>query len=662
MTPLKGKKIPLGTSIRKAGVNFAIFSQAPRLSLLLFYPEAKEPFSTISLDPIRNRTGGIWHIFIPDLSPPFEYLYKVIYPNEVAYVHDPYAKGLSSASSWGTTENYAPRGRCFDIPPFDWQEVKKPKPPLNDLIIYECHLRGFTEDPSSQVPEKGSFLGMISKIPHLLSLGVNAVELLPIFEFNECENIQKKGIYNFWGYSTVNFFCPMQRYAYDKKWEAPILEFKTLIRELHKNGIAVILDVVYNHTAENGSDGTTISFKGLAKNTYYSFDKKGDYFNFSGTGNTLNCNNPVTAKFIVDSLIYWADEMQVDGFRFDLASIFTRGPDGLVMDNPPLLELIRKAPLLQESLLIAEAWDAVGLYQVGSFPGEKRWSEWNGKYRDTVRKFIKGTDGQLPSFMQALCGSQDLYFKNSPLQSINFITAHDGYTLRDLVSYQEKHNEANKEQNKDGMNDNESWNCGIEGETEDKTISLLRNQQMKNFQMALLLSLGIPMIFMGDEYGHTKQGNNNTYCLDNKLNWFLWDELEKNQELFRFMKNLIQFRKEKSSLFCKSSFLTEKDITWLNTDLGPENRIISYILKDPLEGKDCLIIFNADYQPVNFSLPSHSVWVRVADTALSSPLDFIEEKDKRPRLIETYLIAPRSAIIAEALIMPHCNAAPKSNT
>ncbi len=649
MAPLLGKKTPLGTCVKNDGVNFAIFSQAPEISLLLFYSEAQDPFLTVPLDPICNKTGGIWHVFIPNLSPPFEYLYKVTYPNETAYVHDPYAKGLSSALKWGIQEKYEPRGRCFISPTFDWQGVKKPNIPLEDLVIYEMHIRGFTQDDSSLVPEKGTFLGMIHKIPHLLSLGINAVELLPVFEFNECENIGKKGIYNFWGYSTVNFFCPMQRYAHSQNWEASIQEFKTLVRELHKNGIAVILDVVYNHTAENGSDGTTISYKGLAKHTYYSFDEEGEYFNFSGTGNTFNCNNPVTSKLIVDSLSYWASEMQIDGFRFDLASIFTRGPDGKVMEKPPLLELIQEAPLLQNSLLIAEAWDAGGLYQVGSFPGEKRWSEWNGQYRDTVRKFIKGTDGQVPSFMQALCGSQELYFKNSPLQSINFITAHDGYTLNDLVSYQQKHNEANKENNKDGANDNESWNCGVEGDTEDKAILLLRMQQIKNFQMALLLSLGIPMIFMGDEYGHTKHGNNNTYCLDNQLNWFLWDELEKNKELFRFMKNLIQFRKEKSSFFCKSSFLIEKDIEWLSPNLEEESRFISYIAKDLKEGKDCLIAFNADFHPITISLPTHAVWVRVADTALSSPWDFIEEKDKRPLAIESYLIAPRSAIILEAI-------------
>lgn len=649
MRYLKGKKTPLGTCIKNGGVNFAVFSQAPKLSLILFYPGALEPFVTIPLNPIRNKTGGVWHIFIPNLAPPFEYLYQVTYPDKTIYVHDPYAKGLTSSSKWGLTEKYEPRGRCFNIPHFDWQGVEKPKTPLKDLIIYEMHVRGFTEDPSSDVIEKGTFLGMISKIPHLLSLGINAVELLPIFEFNECENMQTKGLYNFWGYSTVNFFCPMQRYSYSKEWEAPIQECKTLIRELHRNGISVILDVVYNHTAENGEEGPTLSFKGLAKNTYYSFDANGKYFNFTGTGNTVNCNNPVTKKLIVDSLSYWADEMQVDGFRFDLASIFTRTRDGSVTQNPPLLKLIEKTPVLKDSILIAEAWDAAGLYQVGSFPGGTNWSEWNGKYRDTVRKFIKETDGQVTSFMQALCGSQHLYAESSPLKSINFITAHDGYTLHDLVSYQDKHNALNKENNQDGANDNESWNCGVEGKTKNKSILFLRNQQMKNFQMALLLSLGVPMIFMGDEYGHTKNGNNNTYCLDQKINWFLWDELEHKQDIFRFMRNIILFRKERSHLFCKDSFLSDKDIEWLFADFRPESHFIGYILKDPIKGKDCLVAFNADHKPFNFSLPSHTSWARIVDTALSSPLDFIEDKDKRPLIKDTYLIAPRSAIIAEAI-------------
>ncbi|MBS0627015.1 MAG: glycogen-debranching protein, partial [Verrucomicrobia bacterium] len=387
----------------------------------------------------------------------------------------------------------------------------------------------------------------------------------------------------------------------------------------------------------------------LAKDTYYIFDEKGEYCNFSGTGNTFNCNNPTVSQFIIDSLSYWTDEMQVDGFRFDLGSIFTRGPDGLVMKEPPLLELMRKAPALQNTLFIAEAWDAAGLYQVGSFPGEKRWSEWNGKYRDTVRRFIKGTDGEIASFMQAICGSQELYFENTPLQSINFITCHDGFSLHDLVSYQEKHNEMNKENNKDGMNDNQNWNCGTEGSTIDKEILLLRNRQMKNFQMVLLLSVGVPMMLMGDEYGHTKQGNNNTYCQDNNLNYFLWDELENKKDLFQFVKKLISFRKEKKDLFCRDSFLSEKDVTWINVDWAPSNHFLSFILKDHKQGKDCLIAFNAHHLPIEFQLPSYTKWSRVADTALSSPLDFIEEIDKRPKLKDTYLIGPRSAIIAEAI-------------
>lgn len=645
----EGSPSPLGATISLEGINFAIFSTSPSISLLLFYPGAKEPFCTIALDITKNQTDGVWHIFVPELTPPFEYLYQVIFQGKKVLVHDPYSKGLSSSHIFGNNEIYEPRSRCFSLPDFDWQNVQKPKTPFKDWIIYEMHLRGFTQDPSSQVIKKGSFLGMIEKIPHLLSLGVNAVEFLPIFEFNECEFKPKRQLLNFWGYSTVNFFCPMQRYAFGDRWEDPIIECKTLIRELHRHGIAVILDVVYNHTAEGGIKGPTYSFKGLSKESYYCLDSKGDYLDYSGTGNTFNTNNPIAKQLILDSLIYWTEEMQVDGFRFDLASIFCRGPQGELLKNSPILEEIRKSPSLQESTLIAEAWDAAGLYQVGSFPGGKRWSEWNGRYRDTMRRFIKGTDWQVAPFMQALCGSQDLYSKNSPLKSINFVTAHDGYTLHDLVSFQNKHNEDNRENNLDGANNNESWNCGVEGKSEDPSILLLRNKQMKNFYLALFVSLGVPMFLMGDEYGHTKEGNNNTYCHDTPLNWFDWDALVKNKELFHFVQTLIEYRKERSSLFCKENFLTEKDIDWIDADWKGSGRFVSYVLIDPIENKDCLIAFNASHEPISFTVPSHRAWKRIVDTALSYPWDCLKNQEKRPTLPTTYLIAPWSALLAEAV-------------
>jgi len=649
MKPLPGTATPLGTAISDKGVNFAVFSESEGLSLLIFHTGATKPFLTFTLDPAVNKTERIWHVFIPDLDPPFEYGYKAIYKDTTFEVHDPYAKGLSSSTTWGSEEHYNPKGRCFIPSPFDWEGIEKPKTPFKDWVIYEMHVRGFTKDASCEVLEKGTFLGMIHKIPHLVSLGVNAVELLPIFEFNERESKKHTQMENFWGYSTVNFFCPMQRYAFGENPEDPSSELKTLVKELHRNGIAVILDVVYNHTAEGDNDGPVLSFKGLGRSSYYLIDSGGNYLNFTGTGNTVNANHPITKQLIVDSLSYFAEEMQIDGFRFDLASILTRGENGEVLADPPVLEEIDKAPALKDTVLIAEAWDAAGLYQVGSFPG-KRWAEWNGRYRDIVRKFIKGTDGQVQDFMQALCGSDQLYRGNSPLKSVNFITAHDGFTLYDLVSYQKKHNEANKENNQDGANDNESWNCGTEGETSDKTINFLRMRQMKNFQTALFLSLGIPMILSGDEYAHTKNGNNNTYCQDNTLNYFLWDKLEEQRELLSFTKNLILFRKEKSDLFCRDSFLSEKDIEWLQIDFSPSSRFVGYILKDKQKGKHCLIAFNASESIRNFTIPNSSSWSRVVDTALSYPTDFITDPEKRPRLLDTYLMGPRSAIIAEAIL------------
>jgi glycogen debranching enzyme GlgX len=644
----KGTPSPLGVTPTQNGINFAIFSTSSSVSLLLFYPEAEDPFAVFNLDPSLHKTDDVWHIFIPNIAPPFEYVYEVLYQNNKVHVHDPYTKALSSSNVWGSSSSYNPKGRFFIPTTFDWQNTQKPTTPLKDWIIYEMHLRGFTQDSSSKVDKKGTFLGMIEKIPHLVSLGVNAVELLPVFEFNETE-FKKKGLVNFWGYSTVNFFCPMQRYSTGNQFEDPILECKTLIRELHKNGIMVILDVVYNHTAEGGEDGPILSFKGLSQETYYCQNKEGKFADYTGTGNTFNCNHPIVKQLILDSLTYWVEEMHIDAFRFDLASIFCRSSSGDVLKNPPILDEIRKSQKLQNTLFIAEAWDAAGLYQVGSFPGGKRWSEWNGRYRDTVRKFIKGTDWQVAPFMQALCGSQDLYSRQSPLKSINFITVHDGYTLKDLVSYQNKHNEANKENNADGANDNESWNCGAEGISEDKSILFLRSRQMKNFYLALLVSLGVPMLFMGDEYGHTKNGNNNTYCHDNPINWFLWDELGRNQELFHFVQTLIAYRKERKDLFCKANFLSEKDIHWIDAEWRGPGRFVSYILLDPITKKDCLIAFNASHLPISFSIPKERSWCRIIDTALSYPWDCIKEPEKRPKLPTTYLIAPRSALLAEAI-------------
>jgi isoamylase len=652
-----GSPTPLGTLPDSCGVNFAVASSAKSLTLHLFPIGNKTPFLLVPLNPETNRTNEIWHVFVKGLLPPFEYMWET---EEGQLLLDPYAKVLSSKTVWGKKTKYAPKGRCTAPSSFNWERTKKPKTPFKDLIIYEMHVRGFTQDASSQVTRKGTFLGLIDKIPHLVSLGVNAVELLPVFEFNENENPKKdpitgKPLCNFWGYSTVSFFSLMKRYATDEAPGSSITEFKTLVRELHRNKIAVILDVVYNHTAEGGDEGPNYSFKGLHKEAYYILGENGEHTNFSGTGNTVNCNHKITTKLIVDSLSYFAKEMQVDGFRFDLASILTRDEKGNVLENPPLLEAIEKAPALQKTHLIAEAWDAAGLYQVGSFPGGTLWAEWNGKYRDVVREFLKGSDGLAGAFADALSGSSSLYGSHTPYRSVNFVTAHDGYSLKDLVSYQEKHNEANGENNQDGDNNSLSWNCGAEGNTDDLAVIQLRKKQLKNFLMTLMLSIGTPMIFMGDEYAHTKRGNNNAYCQDNDLSWFLWESLEKEKEHFQFLQRLIQFRKDKKHIFCRKHFLTDKDVHWhgiepLKPNWDHSSRLVVYTLKDP-KHKDCLIAFNASHDPVTITIPPaprKAKWLRIIDSSLDAPNDFIIKKEERPPVFKTYLLNPHSALLAEA--------------
>ncbi len=662
----QGVPTPLGSCIHGSHVNFALYSaQATRVQLALFTPASPFPFLEIELDPNKNKTGSVWHIAIENLPSELEYGYKIEGTGKGVLL-DPYARAVHTPHHWGgltaREEDYLPRARATYHHKFDWEGVEKPHIPLEDLLIYEMHVRGFTEHPSSKVKHRGSFLGMIEKIPYLKKLGVNAVELLPIFEFNECENHLKdpqtgKHLHNYWGYSTVNFFSPMNRFASSSHWDAALEEWKMLVKELHKNHIEVILDVVYNHTAEGNETGPVLSFKGIDNATYYMLTKEGQYQNFSGTGNTFNCNHPVVAELILESLRYWATEMQVDGFRFDLASILTRAPDGTPLSNPPLIEAINKDPLLAKTKLIAEAWDAHGLYQVGSFPGGNKWSEWNGKYRDVVRRFIKGTDGQVGAFAQALCGSQDLYAKEgSPLFSINFITAHDGYSLRDLVSYQDKHNGANGENNQDGANQNDSWNCGAEGKTESHTILLLRERQIKNFHAANMVSLGVPMILMGDEYTHTRHGNNNPYCQDNELNWFLWEELDKHHREWRFFSELIHFRKRHKELFCKKNFLTKEDIDWhgivpFAPDWGGSSRFIAYTLHNN-KTPALYVAFNAHFEPAKITLPplpQHKHWFKVVDTALVSPHDIEESPQEHPPLKFVYTMESYSCLIATAL-------------
>ena len=672
----RGNPEPLGVSRLGNGANFALFSQhASNVTLCLFSPDSKHPFAEIPLNPEINKTGYIWHIQLKDIPcDHFEYGYKITGSNQdprdlydpKRLVSDPYARSLNTSHQWGhkefNEEPFVPRGKVILDAPFDWQGIQPPRIAIEDLVIYEMHVRAFTQHPSSKSKTPGTFLGIIEKIPYLKSLGINAIELMPIFEFDECENTHinpktNQRLKNVWGYSTINFFTPMNRYSSSIGWTAALDDFRTLVREMHKNGIEVFLDVVYNHTAEGNQKGPYFSFCGIDNRVYYMLHPDGHYLDYSGTGNTFNANHPVVTGFIIDSLRYWVEEMRIDGFRFDLASCLTRDENGVPLQHPPVIKAMTQDPVLAGVKMIAEAWDAGGLYQVGSFPGEGRWFEWNGKFRDTVRKFIKGTEDQTGEFAKVMSGSEFLYGHNRrPYHSINFITAHDGFTLHDLVSYQDKHNEQNGEGNRDGANDNESWNCGVEGATTNHKVLLLREKQMRNFHAALMLALGTPMILMGDEYGHTRNGNNNTYCQDNALNWFLWDELSKNEGFARFHRLMIQFR-NLNPLLTRKEFLGSNDIDWhghlpLKANWSVDNRFLAWTLKDNVKSESLYIAFNAHFQPANVQLPPSpkgKKWFRVLDTSLSSPNDFCEKPQDNPPLKFTYTMPDYSAFVAKAL-------------
>lgn len=654
----RGIPFPLGNTKNADGFNFAIVCRhVQSLTLCLFSNENRtKPQYEITLDPQQHKTGDVWHISIQQLPPDFLYMYRV--DEETTYLLDPYAKEVRSTNCWGANgENYFPLGGLQIGESFNWEEDRPLKIPIEDLIIYEMHTRGFTIHKSSDVSHPGTFLGIIEQIPYLLDLGINAIELLPVFEFNEteiqkCSVKTKKELFNYWGYSTVNFFAPMQRYASSDTPGAAISEFKAMVKALHQNGIEVILDIVFNHTAEGNHEGPSYSFKGLDEDIYYMKDVSGNYLNFSGCGNTFNCNHPIVRELILSSLRYWVSEMHVDGFRFDLTSILGRGTKGEPLENPPLLEAISEDPLLSETKLIAEPWDAGGLYQVGSFYRRSgRWSEWNGRYRDILRRFIKGTERK-GAFVTNICGSEDLYHQFSPCRSINFVIAHDGFSLADLVSYNQKHNLANSENNQDGSNQNDSWNCGAEGGTHNKKILHLRARQMRNFHLALMISRGVPMIMMGDEYAHTKNGNNNPWCHDNELNWFLWDELKKNHNFYRFYKNMIRFRKQHPMLR-RNKFFTSSEIDWHGYELSKplwdkEEHFIAFTLKDPTNGHDLYLAFNAGSKSATIELPKkkeNRSWHWIVNTANLSPYDFFEEESAPLVTKPSYTMVPYSALM-----------------
>ena len=555
----RGHALPFGATIERGGINFSIYARhATSVVLVFFLPGEEDEIAAFTLDTKTNRTGHVWHTFVAGLNPGIEYAYRIDGPQTPPHRYDakqiladPYAASLNGRSTWaGQTDCKTPFRRAILVShDYDWEFDQPINRPLADSVIYELHVRSFTQDGSSTVKHPGTFRGLIEKIPYLLELGITAVELLPITEFDELDNERINpetgaSLRNLWGYHPLSFFAIKSSYSTSQQLGGEINEFKDMVKAFHKAGIEVILDVVYNHSGEGDHRGPAYSLKGIDNSTYYMLANDHSYMNFSGCGNTINCNQPYVRHFIMDSLRYWVMEMHVDGFRFDLASILGRDQQGRVLDSPPLLEQIAGDPVLASTKLIAEAWDAAGLYQVGSFPNWGRWAEWNGHFRDDVRRFVKSEPGMVGRLASRLSGSSDLYqFGRDPYHGVNFITSHDGFTLHDLVSYNDKNNRANGEGNGDGDNNNLSWNCGAEGETDNPIINQLRERQTLNLVTLLLMSRGVPMILAGDEIGRTQQGNNNSYCQDNNISWVDWNGLSKNKGLFRFFRLLIAFRK-----------------------------------------------------------------------------------------------------------------------
>ena len=647
LTLYPGTDKPLGFSTNGKQANFAVYSTHASKAYLGIRSSGK------TLEFPMERTGDSWHAALEGITEEMEYAFRLEGPQSPAHLFnpddwlaDPLSKYPVTSLNWGEGAN-TPWSLCKAPPPFDWQNIGHPFLQLGDLVIYEMHVRGFTRHASSRSSHPGSYLGIIEKIPHFLQLGVNAVELMPIFEFDETRcNPKTATRVNYWGYDPLLYFAPMRRFA---AGDDAISEFKTLVRELHRNGIEVILDVVYNHTGEAGDKDYRFSFRGLDNAVYYMVDDQGNYRDFTGCKNTVNTNHPAVQELILESLRFWAEEMKVDGFRFDLASILTRDLDGRVMKTPPLLRKIAADPILSKRKLIAESWDAAGLYQLGHFPDLGPWSEWNGKFRDRTRNFLKGTDNFAGKFADVLCGSEFLYKKHSPLCSVNFVTAHDGFSLRDLVSYNQKRNMANGQNNEDGSNQNMSWNCGYEGPTDDPQVGELRERQMRNFLLVLFLSQGIPMLLMGDEYGHTRNGNNNPFVQDNEINWFLWDELKKQQRIFNFTAGLIAFRKAHPQ-FRQNRFLTDQDIEWhgsqpLHADWSPSNRIVACTLKGTPEA---YLAFNTASRPNTLSLPSGS-WKEVVRTDKSWSEHHLTNPAQGSPLSPTIELASYSAILAVKL-------------
>lgn len=621
-----------GACVASNGVSFTINSHgATRCTLLLFKPQAPKPYARIPF-PDSYRIGDTYSMLVYDIKPDeFEYAFSFDGPyepakgllfNEENVLLDPYSRAVTGQRKWGEKpeggKDFEYRARVVKSS-FDWGNIKQLEQPFEDLVIYETHVRGYTKDKSSGVSAPGTFAGLKEKIPYLKDLGINAVELMPIFEFDEMESarvVDGVQLYNYWGYNTVSFFAPNTSYAFNEEHNHEGDELKSLIKALKENGIEVILDVVFNHTAEGNEMGPCFSFKGIDNNVYYMLTPDAHYYNFSGCGNVMNCNHPVVRSFIIDCLRHWAIEYRVDGFRFDLASILGRDQNGAPMANPPILESLAFDPVLGKMKLIAEAWDAGGLYQVGSFPSWNRWAEWNGRYRDDMRSFLKGDDGMAGNAIARITGSRDLYSPESRghKASVNFMTCHDGFTLYDLYSYNEKHNEKNGWNNTDGDNNGHSWNCGAEGETDDPNVNGLRRRLIKNAFAALLCSRGPAMFFAGDEFCNTQFGNNNAYCQDNIISWLDWSRLEEFKEIHDFVRHMIQFRKEHPILrkmtkpsSCQFPEISVHNGTPFNASTDYKTKLIGimYAGRNEEDTEDDIVFYcmNAYWEPLVTQLP-----------------------------------------------------------
>jgi isoamylase len=675
-----GRSYPLGATSLRDGVNFSVFSHdATALELLLFDDKgSSKPAQIVPIGAAANRTYHYWHVFVPGLKPGQLYAYRAYGPSDPAkglrfdaskILLDPYGRGVvvpdnysrEAARAEGDNSATAMKSVVVDPYTYDWEGDAVLRRPSSETIIYEMHVRGFTRHPSSGVSQntRGTYVGIIEKIPYLQQLGITAVELLPVFQFDAQD--APLGRLNYWGYAPISFFAPHQGYSSHQDPLGPVNEFRDMVKALHRAGIEVILDVVFNHTTEGDHHGPTLSFRGLDNGTYYMLGRdRSRYADYSGTGNTLNANHPIVRRMIVDSLRYWVDAMHVDGFRFDLASILERDGSGNVLPDPPVLWDIESDPALAGTKLIAEVWDASGLYQVGSFIGDS-WKEWNGRFRDDVRSFFRGDTGTVALLADRLLGSPKIYgHKEREAEgSVNFVTCHDGFTLNDLVSYNEKQNESNGEQNRDGADDNRSWNSGVEGPSDDPAIENLRNRQVKNFLTVTMLSLGLPMILMGDEVRRTQRGNNNAYCQDDETSWFDWTLVTKHADVHRFVTQLSTRRplrdlEPHSQCESLTQLLREATIAWhgaaLNRpDWNFDSHSIAFSAEARKEDPLFYFAFNAYWEPLDFQLPpaggERDPWCRWIDTSLESPIDIAEWQRAAPVAGDAYRVGPRSVVV-----------------